>query len=99
MKRFLLIAVLLAVLAGCAMPVTTVSTVDSRPSISIVGAPDDAVLVVDGVQIGAASRYNGEPNVLVVEPGTHRIEVRHGGVTLYDQPVFVDSEHKRIVVR
>lgn len=99
MKQFLLMTLLLAVLTGCTMPSTTVSTVESRPSISIVGAPADAVLVVDGLQIGVASQYRGDPNVLVVEPGTHRIEVRQGGATLYDQRVFVDSEHKRIVVR
>lgn len=99
MKHIILSSVMLFIVAACTMPSTTVRSVDGRPSISIAGAPADAVLLVDGLQVGAASLYNGEPNVLVVEPGTHRIEVRQGGLSLYDQRVFVDSEHKRIVVR
>jgi hypothetical protein len=99
MRIFILCGVLLFALTGCTMPTTTVKTVDSRPSISIAGAPDDAVLLVDGIQIGAAASYNGEPTVLIIEPGTHRITVQQGGVVIYDQQVFVESEHKRITVR
>lgn len=99
MSKFFVLVVLLFSVAACTMPSTTVRSVDSRPSLSFAGAPDDAIVLIDGLQVGTALFYNGEPNVLLVEPGTHRVEVVQGGVRLYDQRIFVESEHKRIVVR
>lgn len=99
MKRFLTITLAAMLLGGCAMPTTTVKSVDSRPGIIIAGAPDGALLLVDGITIGKADDYNGAPQVLTVEPGTHRITVQLGGVSLYDQQVFVDSETKTIRVK
>lgn len=96
MKTALMILVLATALVGCSLPSTTVRSVDSRPSISIAGAPEDALLLLDGVLVGKAASYDGEPNLLLVEPGTHRIVIQQGGAVLYDQPVFVDSETKRI---
>lgn len=99
MKTVLMILVLVTALAGCSLPSTTVRSVDSRPSISIAGAPADALLLVDGVLVGKAARYDGEPNLLLVEPGTHRIVIQQGGAVLYDQHLFVDSETKRISLK
>jgi hypothetical protein len=99
MKTTTLICALIVMLTGCSMPATTVKTVDSRPSISIVGASDDAMLLVDGILVGKASSYNGQPNVLVLEPGTHRVVVQQNGTTSYDQKIFVDSETKQINIR
>lgn len=100
MRVFLLYGiVVLMMLTGCAMPTTTVKAVDSRPSISIAGAPGGAILLVDGMQVGKAADFNGEPTVLLLEPGTHRITVQQDGMVLYDQQIFVESEHKRIPVR
>ncbi len=99
MKKTLLILILMTLLAGCSMPVTTVRTVESRPSISIVDAPADAELFVDGLPAGKAAGYNGESSVLLIEPGTHRIVVRQGSTVLYDQKIFVDSETRRISIR
>ena len=90
---------LMLILAGCSMPSTTVRTVDSRPGISIAGAPDDAILLVDGLESGRASSYNGKPNLLLIQPGTHRIVVKQGSTILYDQQIFVDSENKTINIR
>lgn len=99
MKTALMILALATALAGCSMPSTTVKSVDSRPSISIAGAADDAILLVDGVLVGKAASYDGEPNVLLVEPGTHRVVIQQGGVVLYDQQLFVESEAKRISLK
>lgn len=99
MKKNVWMLLLALSLAGCSMPTTTVKTVDSRPGISIAGAPAGATLLVDGVPVGNAADYNGEPNVLLIEPGTHRIVVKQGAAVIYDQQIFVDSESKRIVVR
>ncbi len=97
--RLFTVLFVLALLAGCSMPTTTVKTVDSRPGIFISGAPDDALLLLDGVKIGNALNYNGEPNILLVEPGTHRVVVQKGTTVIYDQMIFVDTETKRISVR
>lgn len=94
-----LLLVMMAFICSCAMPATTVRTIDDRPSISINGAPEEAMLFLDGIAMGKASRYDGQPNVLKVEPGTHRIKVTDESGILYDKDVFVESELKTITVK
>jgi len=96
--RKLALALALAA-AGCVGPTTTVRTVDTRPAIAVVGAPSGTVLYVDGVAVGDPSSYDGNPNVLRVEPGTHEIDVRdRSGQSLFKQRVFVESELKTVQV-
>ncbi|WP_242394959.1 hypothetical protein [Anaeromyxobacter oryzisoli] len=95
--RKLLAAAVLA-LAACAGPTTVVRTVDTRPAIAFSGAPWGTVLYVDGVAVGDPREYDGHPNVLRVEPGTHDLELRQGDQVVFDQRVFVESELKTVVV-
>ncbi|HET8540441.1 MAG TPA: hypothetical protein VFL83_11275 [Anaeromyxobacter sp.] len=96
--RTLALALTLA-LAGCVGPTTTVRTVDTRPAIAFAGAPSGTILYVDGVAVGDPARYDGQPNVLRVEPGTHEIDIRDGsGRSLFRQRVFVESELKTVQV-
>ena len=96
--RKLTLAAALA-LAACAGPTTTVRTVDTRPALAVVGAPSGGVLYVDGAAVGDAGAYDGQPNVLRLEPGTHVVEIREpGGKLLYTQRVFLESELKTIQV-
>lgn len=98
MKKALLTFLLLLV-AACAMPVTQVRTVEPNPSILVQGAPVDAILLVDGVNMGAANAYNGQPNALKVIPGTHTVSlVSSNGSTILTQKIFVESEMKTINV-
>lgn len=99
MKRLFCLLCLIGALAACSMPTTTVRSVDTRPGLIIANAPEGATVLVDGISVGAASEYNGEPNHLLVDPGTHRITVRQGNAVIYDQQIFVDTEIKRISVR
>lgn len=99
MNRLILILSCAMALTGCSLPTTTVRSADTRPSISIAGAPAGATLLVDGRLIGKAADYDGDPQVLLLEPGTHRITVEQGGAVVYDQLIFVDSESKRINIR
>ncbi len=86
-------------LAACAGPTTTVRTVDTRPAIAVVGAPSGGVLYVDGAAMGDARSWDGQPNILRLEPGTHLVEIREpGGKLLFSQRVFVESELKTIQV-
>lgn len=97
--KLLFLGMLILFSFGCAMPATTVKTVDTRPSISITGAPQDAALFVDGLDMGIAGQYDGHPKILLIEPGTHRIEIRKDGALIYQQVIFVESELKNIVVK
>lgn len=85
-------------IAGCSMPATTVKSVDTRPSISISRVNEQAELFVDGIHMGKAANYE-EPNQLKLEPGTHLITIREGGKVIFEQNIFVESEHKNIIAR
>lgn len=95
---FFLLAFLL-VFCSCSMPVTKVQTVDDRPTLAFRGAPEGALIYVDGLSMGFASDYNGEPKVLAVEPGTHTVRVMHHNEVIYEQRVFVESSLKTINIR
>jgi hypothetical protein len=99
MKTFVIALQAAWLLAACAMPQTVVRTPDTRPSIAIAGAPAGSVLVVDGKPVGDATVVDGLPNALLVEPGTHDVEIRDAaGNVIYRQRVFVESELKTIQV-
>ena len=90
---------LIVLLAACSMPSTAVKTPDTRPSLAFEGAPEGAVLFLDGVRTGLANQYDGQPNILRVEPGTHFVTIRGAdGSVLLEQKVYVESELKTIKV-
>ena len=98
MKTSLIVFLGLA-LCSCAMPSTTVRTTDTRPSLAFEGAPEGAKVYMDGLLMGEAEKYDGQPGVLVVEPGTHNIVVKGpDGSVLLEQRVYVESEIKTIKV-
>lgn len=90
---------LMVFLAACSMPSTVVKTPDTRPSLAFEGAPEGAVLFLDGVRAGLANQYDGQPNILLVEPGTHLVTIKGAdGAVLLEQKVFVESELKTLKV-
>lgn len=93
------LGLMLAFLCGCAMPVTTVNTVDDRPALAFKGAPVGAVLFVDGLNMGLANEYNGDPKILNVVPGTHTLRIMENGTVIFEQRVFVESALKTIIVK
>lgn len=97
MRRLALAAAL--ALAACVGPTTTVRTVDTRPGLAIAGAPSGTTLFVDGAAVGDPAAYDGQPNILRVEPGTHTVELRdRAGAVVFSQRVFVESELKTVRV-
>ena len=88
--KSLAILVAVAALAGC-MPQTTVRTGMSPPTLIVTGAPSGAVLFVDGLDMGSAAQYDGNPKVLAVLEGTHAVEVRLGANVVYREKAFVSS--------
>jgi len=86
-------------LVGCSMPTTSVQTVDDRPSISVHGAPRGAVLFVDGLSMGPADYYDGDPHILRLESGTHEIRIVKDGAVVFSERIFLGSAHRKINVR
>lgn len=97
MKLLMTIA-MAATLAGCAMPATTVKTGSLRPALAVQGAPAGAMLYVDGLQVGEAARYDGKAQKLLIEEGTHTVEIRQGGTVLHAQRVFAAPGETAAVV-
>jgi hypothetical protein len=99
MRKIAIALFALTLATACPPPTTVVRTPDTRPSIAIAGAPDGSLLFVDGQQVGPAPAYSGQPNVLLLEPGVHDIEVRSPeGASIFQQKVFVESELKTVRV-
>lgn len=91
MRHLLIIFIMITMIAGCAYPGTTAQVVDDRPSIAVQGAPKDAVLYVDDLNMGLADTYDGRPKVLLLEPGKHKIEIKSEGHILLSEKVFLGS--------
>lgn len=101
MKKYIVFALLTLTftLCSCAMPSTVVRTVDDRPTLAFKGAPDNAILFVDGINMGPAAQYDGDPKVLTVEPGTHNVIVNIGNEAIFEKRVFVESSLKTITIK
>ncbi len=98
-KRLALLPLLGACALACAYPQSAARTPDTRPSLAFQGAPAGTVLYLDGNAIGDPNAYDGEPNVLLVEPGTHVVTIRaKDGTVLFERKIFVESERKTVQV-
>ena len=82
---------LLMTLSACALPQTTVRTGSEQPSLVVKGAPSGADLYVDGLAMGPAAQFDGNPNVLAVLEGVHQVEIRQGNAVIYHDKVFLSS--------
>lgn len=87
--KLIVAATLLLALSGCALPQTTVRTGSTQPSLTVKGAPAGAVLFVDGLAMGAAQQFDGNPKVLAVLEGAHQIEIRQGTSVVYSEKLYV----------
>ncbi len=84
-------------LSACALPDTTVKTGSPRPVLIIKGAPADSTLIVDGLVMGAATQFNGDPNVLILEEGLHQIVIKQAGITIHAEKAVVSNGESRTV--
>ena len=100
MKRlnFYFLVILLTIWTfGCTYPNGKVTRVENRPAIAIEGAPIGAFLEVDGVNHGDAIAYNGDPNTLLVEPGSHKVRVLVDGKVLLSRDLYLANGETRIL--
>ena len=89
--RILLYLSALLALAACAMPTKSTEAPVESPSLMVIGSPENAILFVDGIEVGPAENFSGE-QVLVVVPGRHLVEIRRGGSTLATREIFADAQ-------
>jgi hypothetical protein len=64
---------------------------DERPQLIIANAGAETVLLVNGVDVGAAAEYDGNPGTLRLPTGTHVVEVIKGGQTIHRETVFLSG--------
>lgn len=96
----LFLAIGLGGIAACQYPTTNVEITDERPTIAFKGAPFGAVVFVDGLEHGSVANYDGVENSLIVEPGSHLVEVRYGGNVIFTERVYLGNRAtKTFVVR
>ena len=87
-----------ALLAGCASPVTVLSSGPARAALAISGAPAGATVLLDGAAAGDAARYDGVAGVLALEPGMHRLEVRNAAAApVYSSEMYLGSGETRTI--
>jgi hypothetical protein len=82
---------MIALVSGCSMPQTTVRSGSSQPGLIVKGAPIGSTLFVDGLAIGPASEFDGNPKVLTVLEGVHKVEVRSGTTVIYSERSFASN--------
>jgi hypothetical protein len=91
MKRMACLAMTIGALTGCATPKTSVLSGSERPSLRLIGAPAESVLLLDGQPMGVAHRFDGVTGILAVEEGPHTVEVINGGTSILKMPIFAAS--------
>ncbi|MGR3310444.1 MAG: hypothetical protein ACUZ77_06670 [Candidatus Brocadiales bacterium] len=91
MKYLIILFFTMLLVYGCAYPTSGVRVLDKRPSIVVQNAPRNATLIVDGLNMGLANDYNVRHRALLVESGTHKIEVMYNGLPLLSEQVFLGS--------
>jgi hypothetical protein len=91
MRKIMMIAGAIYLLAGCAYPVQRTEQGAAAGLLFFPGAGTDARVLIDGADAGAASQYDGTKQYLSVAPGTHQIAVSSGGRVVLDKKYYVGS--------
>lgn len=97
MTKFLRVLPFVLLLAACSRPNVSVSTIDARPHLQFANARPSAILVLDGVIVGPAAIYDGEHKTLIVERGTHQVEVRDGARILFSGPIYLGGDEAKTI--
>ena len=95
--KTLSILLIVVSLSACALPQTTVKTGSAPPTLIVKGAPSGSILFVDGLAMGNANQFDGNPKTLAVLEGTHQVEVRVGNSVVYKEKAFASSGESHTV--
>lgn len=80
---------------GCEEPRTEVRVLTPHPRVCFQDAPPRAEVFVDGRAVGIAGAFNGDPGVLQLESGTHMLELRLGGKSIFQIRIFLGGDELR----
>jgi len=95
MKAKLFLVAATMVLVGCQEPHSNVIIPTTHPRILVANAPSGAVLYLDSKALGEAKRFNGDPEVLEVEVGTHLVEIRQNDKVIFSEKIYFGSSELR----
>ena len=96
MKTLLVLLVSLG-LMSCSYPVSQVTINDNRPTVLVKNAPKASALYVDNVLVMA--EMTTPPKAVILTSGTHLIEVKHNGNTIFSEKLFLsDGTMKTLTV-
>lgn len=90
MKK-LIISLSLLALTSCALPTTQVNSGAVRPTLTVLGAPANAALYIDGLLVGDAAVYGGAGKKIFVEEGLHQVQLKLSERVLYAVKVFASN--------
>jgi hypothetical protein len=99
-RTLLLCTVAIALMLGlsaCKRPWKRAEPVDMRPQIAVANASSTAVLVIDGITIGPASKFDGKEATVRVGKGTHVIEILEGGRLVYTETITLADDITRTI--
>lgn len=94
-----MLILLAAMVQGCAYPEPAkVEQKENRPTIGVSGAPEGAILYVDGLLMGKANDYDGTKRVLLIERGKHLIEITSAqGKKIHSETVFLSDSVTKVI--
>ena len=73
---------------GCGTPKEVTVGKGNEGLLMILCKPSDAEVFVNGVSMGEANRFDGKPGYIMLESGTHKIEIKKEGYAPYFREVF-----------
>ena len=86
------LVLVMGTLAGCVnTPTQTAGVKDDRPLIMFEAVQARDVLILDGMEVGAADNYIAGKSALKIEPGTHNIQILRDGAVLLDERFYISK--------
>ena len=83
------VALSLLVLSGCVnTPTEMVQTKDDRPFIMFSAVRPGDQVILNGLNMGPALDYTAGKSGIRIEPGTHTLQVRRAGKTIFNQRFY-----------
>jgi hypothetical protein len=99
MLRSIILASAVMAVSACAYPVSETVQGGQSSSIYFESFPAEAVVIVNGTEVGRVADFDGGEQILAVPEGTNSILVRQGGNVLFDKKVFVGRNSNQKISR
>jgi hypothetical protein len=102
MKRFailLLVALTIAAaFAACSPPKSVIQSRTNDGLFRLLVDPSSTEVYVDGAFVGKSGKYDGNPGLLQIASGTHRLELRKDGYQVWQRDVYSSNTIQEIRV-